>query len=233
MSASAEANVRAAASSIEGVPAEFAGYIAQAIRRIGIRSLTADVSVLGAACDGGWASLVIDDLKATGLVCAVWDTQGRRPLWAESFSRPPKSGRHGSVLDSNGWLYQRTLGSVNNPRLLRGAVTELLLASQTVFGILQPWMWYLNLAPFGSQLLDGNSPDAQVMVDLRSLGNGGITIPPPAPKFVGCSEEGAICHELGECEWHSPCEGLRGCGTSVRRSSPCSGCGGIGTLLTH
>jgi hypothetical protein len=78
----ATATVRSAARSVEGVPPEFAGYVGRTIRLAEVKTFTVEISVLGAGCDGGWATIEVTDLEASGNVCASWSVGDGRPGWA-------------------------------------------------------------------------------------------------------------------------------------------------------
>jgi hypothetical protein len=230
----ARATVRSAATSIEGVPAEFAGYIAQSIRRVGLNNLHAAITVLGMGCEGGLVGFELNDGGATGRFCTAWERCSEyRPSWLAHLPRPdhPLDGWE-VVSDQFGeeWGRRRFLGRVENQRQLRSALAELLLAAQSVLGVLPPWLWCLQVAPPLPDALVGHN--GHRWVNLYQLGNGGLTTPPAPPKFVGCSEVGYIAHVSGECDWHTPCDGLIGCYTNTPTLlEPCPGCAGAQMLL--
>ena len=226
----ASATVRSAASCVEGVPPEFAGYIGQVIRQAGVRTFSVEISVLGAGCEGGWASIEVVDLQASGHVCASWATSAERPYWTQRFHHGRVLQPRGWTLDDDGWLYRKPLGHIDHQRSLRSAVADVMMTAQAVFGLLPPWLWYLSIGLPTHGRPDGAG--ASPMIDLRRLGNGGITVPPAGTTiFPGCSEEGHIAHSIGECDVHAPCVGLLGCRTSERLTEPCGGCDGLETLM--
>jgi len=215
-----ETVVRSTSTSIEGVPAEFAGYLVQILRR-GVRDCFLVAHIDGSGCDGGWAGFELRDLVPHASVCASWCTEDLRLEWATHFlgQDPEWPKTQGWRLDDESETYQREFPKLYDPASARHVMQNVMLAAQSVFGIVPPWLWTLEIS--GSALnRPGDYPDS---FDLHKLGNGGRSAPPGPTVYPCCTEVGYLAHVGGACDLHLPCQQLVGCGTDNRTVVETSG----------